>query len=121
MDTNEYFTRLAAQLQTFSTERNWDQFHQPTNLAASISIEAAELLELFQWEDGQSDWASVREGAKHQRVREELADVMIYAIRLANLANIDIPKAIDDKIAANARKYPPHVNKAPYLKPGRTE
>ena len=119
MDSNEYFAKLADKLQAFSTERGWDRFHHPANLAASVSIEAAELLELFQWEDGENDWESIKSGDKHQRVREEIADVLIYSIRLANLAGIDIPKAIDDKIAANAIKYPADKRKGLANMPGK--
>lgn len=106
MNKTEYFLTIAKQLGEFSAERDWDQFHTPRNLAASVSIEAAELLELFQWDDANADWASLKTDKKHQRVREELADVLIYAIRMADLAGIDIPKAIDEKIATNAVKYP---------------
>lgn len=104
---NQYFQEITQQLRDFSSARNWDQHHAPRNLAASVSIEAAELLEIFQWENGNEPWDNVRSGEKHQRVREELADVLIYAIRLADLAGIDIPQAISDKIARNAIKYPP--------------
>ena len=102
----DYFQAVTQQLREFSADREWDKHHAPRNLAASVSIEADELLELFQWENGNETWDSTRTGEKHQRIREELADVLIYAIRLADLAGIDIPKAIDDKIARNAIKYP---------------
>ncbi|MGH1357343.1 MAG: nucleotide pyrophosphohydrolase [Burkholderiaceae bacterium] len=104
---NQYFREITQQLRDFSAARNWDKHHAPRNLAASVSIEAAELLELFQWENGNESWDSNRTGEKHQRIREELADVLIYAIRLADLSGIDIPQAISDKIARNAVKYPP--------------
>jgi len=107
MAGKQYFDDLNTRLRAFSAERDWDRHHAPRNLAASVSIEAAELLELFQWDDGSTDWSDVQHGEKHQRIREELADVLIYALRLADLANIDVPKAIDDKMAATARKYPP--------------
>lgn len=119
MTRDEYFAALAADLESFATERRWNPYHQPANLAASVAIEAAELLELFQWEDGHNDWDSVRHGPKHQRLREELADVLIYAIRLANLAGIDIPTAIADKMQANAARFPVPGG-APYEKPRTT-
>lgn len=103
----QYFEAVSQQLRDFSAERDWDKHHAPRNLAASVSIEAAELLELFQWENGSEPWDENRVGEKHQRIREELADVLIYAIRLADLAGVDIPQAIEDKIARNAVKYPP--------------
>ena len=107
MAKTQYFDELNIQLRAFSAERDWDRHHAPRNLAASVSIEAAELLELFQWDDGSADWSSVQHGDKHQRIREELADVLIYALRLADLAHIDVPQAIADKMVANAKKYPP--------------
>lgn len=107
MPKTSYFDDLNVSLRAFSAERDWDRHHAPRNLAASVAIEAAELLELFQWDDGSGDWSSVQHGQKHQRVREELADVLIYALRFADLAKIDVAQAIDDKMAANALKYPP--------------
>ena len=107
MPKTSYFDDLNIRLRAFSAERDWDRHHAPRNLAASVSIEAAELLELFQWDDGSHDWSSLQQGDKHQRLREELADVLIYALRLADLAKIDVPQAIEDKMTANAIKYPP--------------
>ncbi len=92
MDFNDV-KRMVVQ---FTEERNWDQFHTPENLAKSISIEAAELLECFQWN---SDYDK-------EAVTEELADVMNYCILMADKIGIDIEKAIVDKIKKNAEKYP---------------
>ena len=80
----------------FTTDRNWDQFHTPENLAKSISIEAGELLECFQWSPEYD-----KEAAK-----EELADVMNYCIQLADKMGISIEDAIMEKIEKNAKKYP---------------
>ena len=80
----------------FTSDRNWDQFHTPENLAKSISIEAAELLECFQWSPDYD-----KEAAK-----EELADVMNYCIQLADKMGISIEDAILEKIEKNAKKYP---------------
>ena len=80
----------------FTSDRNWDQFHTPENLAKSISIEAAELLECFQWSPDYD-----KEAAK-----EELADVMNYCIQLADKMGISIEDAIMEKIEKNAKKYP---------------
>lgn len=81
----------------FRDQREWSQFHTPENLSKSIVIEAAELLENFQW-DGES--------YDEQNVKEELADVMNYCILLADQLNIDIIQAMHDKIDKNALKYP---------------
>ncbi|MBV6425020.1 MAG: hypothetical protein NAOJABEB_02834 [Steroidobacteraceae bacterium] len=83
-------------LRHFAAERDWDQFHSPRNLAAALSVEAAELLEHYQW----------GEAANPEQVREEAADVLLYLIRLADKLDIDLAAAARDKIALNAQKYP---------------
>ncbi len=85
----------------FRDEREWAQFHNPKDLAVSISIEASELLECFQW-SGSDTSADGRE----QRLREELADVLIYGIYMADAIGADIPQIIDEKLRLNAAKYP---------------
>ncbi len=89
---NELINRIIK----FRDERDWAQFHTPENLTKSIVIEAAELLEHFQWDN---------EFVKNE-VTEELADVMIYCILLADRLNIDIQEAISDKLDKNGQKYP---------------
>lgn len=81
----------------FTKDRNWEQFHTPVNLAKSISIEAAELLECFQWSDLEFD---------KEHLLEELADVMNYCIQLALVLDIDIIECINKKMDQNERKYP---------------
>ena len=85
----------------FRDDRDWAQFHNPKDLAISISLEAAELLEAFQW-SGSDTSATGKEG----KVKEELADVLIYCIYLANVCSIDIVDIIADKLEHNAEKYP---------------
>ena len=97
---------LASALRTFAAERDWDQFHTPKNLAASISVEAAELLELFQWSRGQKDWNEVHAPVIRPRIEEELADILLYVIRFADKAGIDLQQAAERKITLNAEKYP---------------
>ena len=84
-------------IKKFTKDRNWEQFHSGANLAKSISIEAAELLEVFQWSD---DEESI------DKVKEELADVLIYCIDMAMHYDLDIDKIIMDKIKVNEKKYP---------------
>ncbi len=86
----------------FRNERDWEQFHNPKDLALAINIEAGELLELFLWKDA--------EDAKKERVREELADVFSFALLLAEKYDFDVEEIIMDKIKSNAEKYP--VDKA---------
>lgn len=89
-------------VESFVEERRWRQFHTPKNLSMSVAIEAAELMELFQWSEG-----SQAPGEKQlSRVREELADVVIYCLALTNALDIDLSLAIRKKMAANALKYP---------------
>ncbi|MFU8814792.1 MAG: nucleotide pyrophosphohydrolase [Pseudomonadales bacterium] len=95
---------LQLALRRFAAERDWEQFHSPKNLAMALSVEAAELVEIFQWlTDAQS--ANLDAGTR-AAVAEEIADVQIYLARLADRLGIDIPQAVDDKLALNARKYP---------------
>src|SRR5438067_981236 len=97
-----------ARIRKFRDERDWKQFHDPKNLAVSIAIEAAELLELFQWQSGAEAPRFAAEN--RERVSEEIADVAIYLIELADITGIDLAKAIDAKLEKNAGKYP--VDKA---------
>ncbi len=98
-------TTLAA-LRAFVAEREWDQFHSPENLAKSISIEAAELLELYQW--GQTPDLT--------RVEEELADVLTYCIHLANRLGVDIDEIILSKLEKTRTKYPVELAKGRMVK-----
>ena len=98
--------RLAMALRSFAAERDWDQFHTPKNLATSISVEAAELLELFQWSRGQRDWDEVNDVSIRSKVEDELADILLYVIRFADKAGIDLDAVAERKIASNAQKYP---------------
>ncbi len=86
----------------FRNERDWEQFHNPKDLALALSIEASELNELFLWKNA--------EEANPEKVKEELADVLAYAILLAEKYDLDINEIVLEKIAKNAQKYP--VDKA---------
>ena len=101
---NDAFIRLRDLIREFTAERDWDQFHTPKNLAASISIEAGELLEQFQWL--QSGVASELGDARLAEVRHEMADVLVYLIRLADKLDIDLSSAVLEKLELNRAKYP---------------
>lgn len=88
-------------IRRFSDDRDWDQFHSPSNLAKSIVIEAAELLECFQWND---------EGYDLQHIKEELADVLVYSQNLLDKLGLDADEIVNMKMAQNEEKYP--VDKA---------
>jgi NTP pyrophosphatase (non-canonical NTP hydrolase) len=98
--------KIAITLRAFAAERDWDQFHTPKNLATSISVEAAELLELFQWSRGQKGWDEVTDPSIRARIEDELADILLYVIRFADKAEIDLAAIAARKIASNAEKYP---------------
>jgi NTP pyrophosphatase (non-canonical NTP hydrolase) len=95
---------LTRRIVEFRDERDWKQFHSPRNLAASISIEAAELLELFQW----SNDASLLEDVESRRtdLERELADILIYCLLLAHDTGVDPVAAVHAKLTENAAKYP---------------
>ena len=93
MIKNETIERI----RRFSIDRDWGQFHSPSNLAKSISIEAAELLECFQWSDTDFDLA---------HVKEELADVLVYCIDLLDRLGLDADEIVNAKMAQNEKKYP---------------
>lgn len=95
--------KLTELVLAFRDARDWAVFHTPRNLAGSLSIEAAELLEVFQWD--LDDSAQVDPDRK-ARLKEELADVVIYALLLAHETEIDLKSAVEEKIAANEVKYP---------------
>ncbi|MFO7306813.1 MAG: nucleotide pyrophosphohydrolase [Gammaproteobacteria bacterium] len=91
-------------LRRFARERDWDQFHSPKNLASALVVEAAELLECFQWLTEEQSRALSDDDKR--KVTEELADVFLYLIRLADKLDVDLLEGARDKIARNAEKYP---------------
>ena len=95
---------LQRRLAEFAAARDWDQFHSPKNLAMALAVEAAELVEEFQWLTEEQSRALDPE--RRERVRLEAADVLIYLLRLADKLEIDLLRAADDKIAQNEQKYP---------------
>ena len=99
---------LRNQLRTFASERDWDQFHSPKNLAAALAVEAAELLEHFQWLTEAESQQLAPEALAG--VRAEVADVLLYLIRICDKLGIDLIAAANAKIVLNAEKYP--VDKA---------
>lgn len=90
--------QLTAKIRQFTEERDWDQFHNPKDLAIALSLEASELLEAFLWKSP--------EEAKVEKVREELADVINYALLIADKYQLDVEQIVLDKLARNAEKYP---------------
>lgn len=105
VDTTTDFESIKTRLRTFATERDWDQFHSPKNLAMALVGEVGELVEHFQWLTEEQSYQLPQE--KEDAVREELADVQIYLIMLAGKLDIDLMSAVVEKIRKNDEKYPP--------------
>ena len=100
---SDQLSNLRDALRVFAKDREWDQFHTPRNLAIALSVEAAELLEHFQWQAGNEEELN---SATREKVAEEMADVLLYLIRLADKLDVDLLGAADQKMKVNARKYP---------------
>lgn len=100
----EALRALQQRLAAFAAARDWQQFHSPKNLAMALSVEAAELVEEFQWLTEQQ--SRQLDPERHERVRLELADVFIYLLRIADTLGVDLLRAADDKIVLNEQKYP---------------
>lgn len=98
------FAELTEALRSFAAERDWEQFHTPKNLAAALAVEAGEVLEHFQWLTPEQSLALTAE--QRAGVALELADVLLYLLRLADRSGIDLERAAWDKLALNAKKYP---------------
>lgn len=97
---------LRRRVVAFVRERDWEQFHNAKDLAAAIAIEAAEMMELFLWKTPEQVDAVGRQPLSRQRLEEELADVLILCLSLANRLEVDVSDAVSRKMAANAAKYP---------------
>lgn len=95
---------LRRRIREFAQARAWERYHIPKNLVMALSVEAAELLEPFQWLTAEQSRHLSAE--QHEAVRQEIADVLIYLTRLADVLEIDLLDAAADKLAINARKYP---------------
>jgi len=105
-DARDDIARLTAALRTFAAERDWEQFHAPKNLAAALIVEAGELLEHFQWLS--EEQSRQLDESTRRKVEEEIADVLLYLLRLADTLGIDPVAAADRKLVCNAEKYPAH-------------
>lgn len=103
MEGAQDLAAVQARLAKFRDERDWAQFHAPANLAKAISVEAAELLELFLWAGDGGDEVLA---ARRAEVEAELADVLIQCLNFANATGVDVIAAIDGKIQSNEERYP---------------
>jgi dCTP diphosphatase len=118
-DATTTLAELREAMRLFVSARDWEQFHSPKNLSMSLAIEAAELMEHFQWIDVAESRRLKNEPAKLAAIGEEQADVLCYAVALANSLDLDLSQAVRDKIAKNAIKYPAEECRGKYERPGR--
>src|SRR5947207_13228292 len=116
-DTTTTIADLRQIVRRFVEERDWRQFHSPKNLSMSLAIEAAELMEHFQWIDAAESRRVGDDPPKLAEVREEMADVLCYLLAIANELEIDLSEAIRDKMVKNAAKYPAELSRGRYDPP----
>ncbi len=106
-------------LSRFAEERDWEQFHSPKNLSMAIAAEAGELLEIFQWLTEEQSIEIGNDDNEMALIRQEIADIFIYLIRLADKLDVDIEQAIKEKIELNELKYPKDIAKGSAAKYNR--
>jgi NTP pyrophosphatase (non-canonical NTP hydrolase) len=110
-DTGLDFTQLQDQLRSFARERDWEKFHLPKNLVMALAGEVGELTELFQWLTPEESRQVMSSEKSAEQVRDEVADVMVYCLRICDVLKIDPYDAIQAKMKKNAAKYPVHLAK----------
>jgi dCTP diphosphatase len=116
-DSNTTVAELRKLVADFVAERDWSQFHSPKNVSMALAIEAAELMEHFQWLTTDASRELATEPAKLAEVAEELADVIGYSFALANELGLDISSAVRAKMVKNAQKYPAEKYRGRYERP----
>lgn len=107
MDENTTLAELKNQMAAFVAARNWENYHRPKNLSMSIAIEAAELMEHFQWLDSAEEAALLADPERKAEMADELADVLIYILSFANAAELDLSEIVQIKMARNETRFPP--------------
>ena len=100
---------LQARLRRFSAERDWEPHQTPKNLAMAMVVEAAELVEIFQWMTPEESTRLAEHPQRQQHLGEEIADVLVYLLQIADRCGVDIAAAVDRKIGLNALRYPPKL------------
>ena len=119
IDTDETTTiaQIKTQMKQWVAARNWEKYHLPKNLASSVSIEAGVLLEMFQWLTPDDVIAKSKDPAFRLAVSEEMVDVLMYLISLANVMEIDLAESVVHKMAKNEKKYPAEKFQGHYERP----
>jgi dCTP diphosphatase len=118
-DTQTTVGVLRQAVADFVNDRDWRPFHTPKNLSMSIAIEAAELMERFQWLTTEEAVAAVGESDERAAVADELADIIIYCLSLSNALNLDISSAVLGKLQTNERRYPADQFRGRFRRPER--
>ena len=109
-DDQTTLSELKKQIAYFRDERDWKQFHKPKDLAISVSVEAGELLELFQWKTDSEINNTLDDPTKLSQLKDEVADIVVYCFNMSDIVGFDLADAIQRKLEQNAEKYP--VDKA---------
>lgn len=115
-DAETTIGQMREKVDAFIKERDWEQFHHPRDLAISLSLEAAELLEHFQWEPQRPLEAVRKDGKLVRQLSEELSDILHYILNFANVLDIDLAAEFEKKMAKNAEKYPADMVRAKALR-----
>jgi NTP pyrophosphatase (non-canonical NTP hydrolase) len=111
-DEQTTLAELKAEVLAFARERDWEQFHSPKNLSMALAAEAGELMEHFLWLESEAS----RERARREDVADELADILLYALEFANVTEIDLARAMRNKMVKNGVKYPVEKSRGNSLK-----
>jgi NTP pyrophosphatase (non-canonical NTP hydrolase) len=119
-DSKTTIAELKKVMKNFVNEREWDKYHDPKNLSMSIAIEAAELMELFQWIKNEEAMAVTKDSPLYTEACDEISDIMLYCLSLANVLKIDLASAITNKVVKNVKKYPKDICRGDYKKPHKT-
>lgn len=105
-DSTTTVAELKARVLAFVRERDWEQFHSPKNLSMALAAESGELMEHFLWATPEKSREIALDPAKRQKIADELADVVVYALEFANATGLDLAASIEAKMIANGKKYP---------------
>jgi NTP pyrophosphatase (non-canonical NTP hydrolase) len=100
---------VQSRLREFVEERDWAQYHSPKNLSMALAVEASELMEIFQWVGSEESRNVIEHPEELRKIEDEVADVFVYTLRIADVLGIDLEKAVWAKIEKNANKYPSEV------------
>ena len=107
------YKKIENEIRKFVQDRDWDKFHSPKNLAMALSVEASELVEIFQWVNDGGENIAIKE---RNKIEEEIADIFNYLVKLVDILDIDLEKVSLEKIKINAKKYPVNKVKGRFIK-----